>query len=280
MKIRIKKKNRELIGIYLLLIVAVIWTLFPFYWTAITSFKTSAEIAAKPITYWPKQFTLENYVASWKVGGFSGYFRNSLKIALISTVFTVLFATMDGYALARYKFKGKNAFLLLLLCTQFFPTAMLIIPLFKIFNAARLINNHLCLILTYTVFHIPFNAALMKGFISGIPVSLEEAAMVDGCSRPQAVVKILLPLLLPGMAAVSAYSFISCWNEYLYALMFMSSSSKYTIPVGLSMTIGEYSINYGQLCAGSMIALVPIIIMFAYVQKYMVSGLGSGAVKE
>lgn len=274
-----KKKNQELAVIYLILMAAVIWTLFPFYWTAVTSFKNSAEIAAKPITYWPKEFTLENYVLSWKNGGFSTYFANSLKIALISTVFTVLFATMDGYALARYKFRGKNAFLLLLLCTQFFPTAMLIIPLFKIYNAVKLINNHWSLILTYTVFHIPFNAALMRGFINGIPVSLEEAAMVDGCSRPKAVVWVLLPLLLPGMAAVSAYSFISCWNEYLYALMFISAGSKYTVPVGLSMTIGEYSINYGQLCAGSMIALVPIIIMFAYVQKYMVSGLGAGAVK-
>ena len=103
--------------------------------------------------------------------------------------------------------------------------------------------------------------------------------MVDGCSRFQAVAKVLFPLLLPGLAAVSAYSFISCWNEYLYSLMFISSGSKYTIPVGLSMTIGEYSINYGQLCAGSMIALAPVLVMFAYVQKYMVSGLGAGAVK-
>lgn len=273
------KRNRTQILIYLVLLAAVCWTLFPFYWTAVTSFKESAEIGGKPLTYWPRIFTVENYIQAWKRGGFSGYFLNSLKVSLISTVFTVLFSAMDGYALARYQFRGKNVFLLLLLCTQFFPTAMLIIPLFKIYNASHLINNHLSLILTYTVFHIPFNAALMRGFINGIPVSLEEAAMVDGCSRVQAVVRVLLPMLLPGLAAVSAYSFISCWNEYLYALMFMTSDVNYTIPVGLSMTIGEYSINYGQLCAGSMIALLPVILMFAYVQKYMVSGLGAGGVK-
>lgn len=276
---RIRKKQLPLLGIYLVLTVAVIWTLFPFYWTLVTSFKESAEIASKPLTYWPAKFIFSNYSEAWKNGGFSTYFVNSLKVSLISTIFTVLFATMDGYALARYKYKGKTAFLLILLCTQFFPTAMLIIPLFKIFNMAKLINNHLALILTYTAFHIPFNAALMRSFINGIPSSLEEAARVDGCGRIQAAVKILLPLLLPGIAAVSAYSFISSWNEYLYALMFMSSDSRYTIPVGLSMTIGEYSINYGQLCAGSVIALLPIIAMFAYVQKYMVSGLSSGAVK-
>lgn len=275
----ISKKRRELTCIYLILLAAVIWTLFPFYWTFITSLKSSAEIAAKPITYWPVHVITENYSNAWKTGGFSRYFLNSLKVSLISTVFTVLFATMDGYALARYKYKGKNAFLLILLCTQFFPTSMLIIPLFKIYNMTHLINNHMSLILTYTAFHIPFNAALMRSFISGIPATLEKAARVDGCNRLQAVTHILMPLLLPGIAAVSAYSFISSWNEYLYALMFMSSDSKYTIPVGLSMTIGEYSINYGQLCAGSVIALLPILIMFAYVQKYMVSGLSSGAVK-
>ena len=264
---------------YLVLILAAVWTLFPFYWTFVTSLKESAEIGAKPISYWPRLLTVENYVQAWKTGGFSGYFRNSLKVALISTFFTVMLSAMDGYALARFQFKGKTFFLLLLLCTQFFPTAMLIIPLFKIYNGAHLINNHWSLILTYTVFHIPFNAALMRSFISGISPSLEEAAMVDGCGRLQAVIHVLFPLLLPGIAAVAAYSFISCWNEYLYALMFVSSDSKYTIPVGLSMTIGEYSINYGQLCAGSMIALIPIILLFMYVQKYMVSGLGAGAIK-
>lgn len=279
MKLFRKKRHRKQAAVYLILAAAVVWTLFPFYWTMITSFKTSPEIAAKPVTYWPMKFTWENYVLSWQNSGFSTYFLNSLKVALLSTVFTVLFAAMDGYALARYQFKGKTLFLLALLCTQFFPTAMLMIPLFKIYHKAGLINHHWSLVLTYTVFHIPFNAALMRNFISGIPESLEEAAMVDGCSRFQAVAKVLFPLLLPGLAAVSAYSFISCWNEYLYSLMFISSGSKYTIPVGLSMTIGEYSINYGQLCAGSMIALAPVLVMFAYVQKYMVSGLGAGAVK-
>lgn len=279
MKLFRKKRHRKQAAVYLILAAAVVWTLFPFYWTMITSFKTSPEIAAKPVTYWPMKFTWENYVLSWQNSGFSTYFLNSLKVALLSTVFTVLFAAMDGYALARYQFKGKTLFLLALLCTQFFPTAMLMIPLFKIYHKAGLINHHWSLVLTYTVFHIPFNAALMRSFISGIPESLEEAAMVDGCSRFQAVAKVLFPLLLPGLAAVSAYSFISCWNEYLYSLMFISSGSKYTISVGLSMTIGEYSINYGQLCAGSMIALAPVLVMFAYVQKYMVSGLGAGAVK-
>ena len=274
-----KKRLKEILLIYIPLTIAAIWTLFPLYWTFITSLKTGPEISSKPVTYLPHLATLENYLKAWNIGGFSRYFMNSVIVSVVSMVFTVLFATMAGYAMARYRFRGKMAFMLLLLCTQFVPTAMLIIPLFQIFNKAGLINSHLSLIITYTTFHIPFNAMLMSTFIKGIPYSLEEAAKVDGCSSKQAFIHVLLPVLLPGLAAVAAYSFISSWNEYLYALMFLTSGRKYTLPIGLSMMIGEYSINYGQLTAGSVIALLPVILMFMYVQKYMVSGLSSGAVK-
>ena len=231
------------------------------------------------IVYFPDPVVFENYIKAWSVGGFSKYFANSVFVSIASMIFTVVFATMAGYALARYRFKGKTAFLLLLLCTQFIPTAMLIIPLFQIYKGLSLINSHWSLIITYTTFHIPFNAMLMSTFIKGIPYSLEEAAKVDGCSPLKAFCYVLLPVLLPGLAEIGAYSFISSWNEYLYALMFVTSSSKYTLPIGLSMMIGEYSINYGQLTAGSVIALLPVILLFMYVQKYMVSGLSAGAVK-
>ena len=277
--LRQNKNLKKFLCLYLPLIIASIWTLFPLYWTVITSLKTSSQIVSKPITYFPSPVVLEHYAKAWNVGGFSRYFLNSLFVSLVSTLFTVVFATMDGYAMARYKFKGKYLFLILLLCTQFVPTAMLIIPLFVIYNKLSMINTPWSLIITYITFHIPFNATLMSTFIKGIPDSLEEAAMVDGCSRKQAFAHVLLPVLLPGVAAISAYSFISSWNEYLYALMFTTSSRNYTLPVGLSMMIGEYSINYGQLTAGSVIALCPVVLMFMYVQKFMVSGLSAGAVK-
>lgn len=261
------------------LTIAVIWTLFPFYWSIVTSLKTQDQILAKPVTYFPNSLNFDNYRKAWDTAGFSYYFLNSVYVALISMAFTVLFSTMAGYALSRFKFKMKPAFMLLLLCTQFVPSSMLIIPLFMTFNTVSLINDHWSLIIVYTTFHIPFNAILMRSFISAIPVSLEEAARVDGCNRRQAVLRVILPALLPGIAAISAYSFISSWNEYLYALMFMTSDSKYTIPVGLSMMIGEYNIAYGQLAAGSVIALTPIVFLFGYVQRYMVSGLTAGAVK-
>ncbi len=259
--------------------IALVWTLFPLYWTLVTSFKSTPQILQKPLTYWPSPFTTEHYVKAWNNAGFSRYFINSLYVSGVASILTVVCATMCGYALSRFKFKLKMPFMLLMLCTQFIPSSMLIIPLFINFNTLKLINDPWSLIIVYTTFHIPFNAILMRSFITGIPVSLEEAALVDGCSRFQSAVRILLPALMPGIAAISAYSFISSWNEYLYALMFMTSSSKYTIPVGLSMLIGEYSISYGQLAAGSVIALVPAVLLFSYVQKYMVSGLTAGAVK-
>lgn len=273
------RRLRHRILVLIPLCIAAVWTLFPIYWTVVTSFKTSAEIAAKPISYFPHAATFENYIKAWSIGGFSRYFFNSVFVSVISMLFTVILATMGGYAMARYKFIGKTAFTLLLLCTQFIPTAMLIIPLFQIYKTVSLINSHWSLIITYSVFHIPFNAMLMSTFIKGIPFSLEEAARVDGCTAKEAFLYVLLPVLMPGVAAIAAYSFISSWNEYLYALMFMTSQRKYTLPIGLSMMIGEYSINYGQLTAGSVIALLPVVLLFMYVQKYMVSGLSAGAVK-
>lgn len=274
-----RQRVRNLFVLYILLTIATIWTLFPLYWTLVTSFKSASQISAKPITYLANPATFENYQKAWNVGGFSHYFKNSLFVSLVSTIFTVVLSTMDGYAIARFNFRGKKPFMLLMLSTQFIPAAMLIIPLFMIYLPMKLINSLWSLIITYTTFHIPFNAMLMSTFVKGIPFSLEEAAQIDGCSRVSSFFHVVIPMLLPGLAAIAVHSFISSWNEYLYALMFLTSNRKYTLPIGLSMTIGEYSINYGQLTAGSVIALTPIILMFMYVQKFMVSGLSAGAIK-
>ena len=274
-----RQRVRNLFVLYILLTIATIWTLFPLYWTLVTSFKSASQISAKPITYLANPATFENYQKAWNVGGFSHYFKNSLFVSLVSTIFTVVLSTMDGYAIARFNFRGKKLFMLLMLSTQFIPAAMLIIPLFMIYLPMKLINSLWSLIITYTTFHIPFNAMLMSTFVKGIPFSLEEAAQIDGCSRVSSFFHVMIPMLFPGLAAIAVHSFISSWNEYLYALMFLTSNRKYTLPIGLSMTIGEYSINYGQLTAGSVIALTPIILMFMYVQKFMVSGLSAGAIK-
>ena len=166
----------------------------------------------------------------------------------------------------------------MLLCTQFVPGALLIIPLFIIFKNLGLISNPLSLILAYTTFQLPFNSILMNGFISNVPKQLEEAAMVDGCNRLQAIYYVIFPLLLPGIVATGVFTFIYAWNEFLFAFMFTNKAANFTLSVGLSYMMGEFNINYGALAAGSIIAVLPAIALFGYVQKYLVNGLG-GAVK-
>ena len=194
-------------------------------------------------------------------------------------VFIVVISVLSGYALARFKFKGKNVYMLILLCTQFIPGAMLLTPMFLIFKNLGLLNNLFGIVLVDVTFHVPFNAIMMRGFISGIDYTIEEAAQIDGCSRLQAVCKVLLPILKPGIATVAAYSFISCWNEFLFTFMFISKQNLLTLPVGLKNMVGEYTINYGQLAAGAIIAVIPTLILFSFVQKNLVGGLSAGAVK-
>ena len=261
------------------LLVILIFIIFPIYWCFATSFKPSAEITSKVVTYWPNTFTFQNYVEAWTRSGFSVYFKNSLFIAVFGVVFIVILSILTGYALARFKFKGKNAFMLILLCTQFIPGAMLITPIFIIFKNLNMLNSLFALVLINTTFHFPFNSILMRGFIGSIDYTIEEAAQIDGCSRLGAIWHVLLPVLKPGIATIAAYGFISCWNEFLFSFMFISKQSKLTLPVGLKNLVGEFSINYGQLAAGAIIVVLPTLILFSYVQKNLVGGLSSGAVK-
>lgn len=261
------------------LLVILVFILFPVYWCLVTSFKPSAEITSKNVSYWPVSFAFENYLNAWTRSGFSSYFKNSLFIAGVGVVFIVVLSILSGYALARFKFRGKNAFMLTLLCTQFIPGAMLITPIFIIFKNLNMLNSLFALVLVNTTFHFPFNSILMKGFVSGIDYTIEEAAQIDGCSRLGAIWYVLLPVLKPGIATIAAYGFISCWNEFLFSFMFISKQNKLTLPVGLKNLVGEFSINYGQLAAGAVIAVIPTLILFSYVQKNLVGGLSSGAVK-
>ena len=274
------RKWKDLIIYRLLPLAAFVgFICFPFYWTLVTSLKGEGDIIKRPVRYLPDPVTIQNYVTAWRDVGFSQYFLNSLLVSAVACLMTVASALLVGYALSRFKFKGKQPFMLVLLCTQFIPSAMLIIPLFITFSKLHLINNHWSLILVYTTFQIPFSSIMMKGFVEKIPYHLEEAAYVDGCSRFQALVKVVLPVLTPGVVACASFPFISCWNEFLFALMFVNNTKKFTIPVGLSFMQGQFDINYGALAAGSMIALAPAILMFIYVQKYLVGGLTAGAVK-
>ncbi|WP_046176323.1 carbohydrate ABC transporter permease [Domibacillus indicus] len=260
------------------LAVMLVFTMFPFYWTINTAFKMDGDIVKRPVEYIPTAPTIDNFVIAWSNVGFATYFKNSLIVGVSTVALVLVLSILSGYALSRYKFKGKRAFMVMLLCTQFIPRAMLIIPLFLIFKNLGLISSPLSLIITYAAVEIPFTTVLMSGFISNVPKELEEAAMIDGCNRIQSLRHVVFPLLVPGIVATGVFTLIYTWNEFLLALMLTNQQSKFTLPVGLSYMMGEFNVNYGALAAGSVIALVPAVLLFIYAQKHLVSGLG-GAVK-
>ncbi|MGM0904100.1 MAG: carbohydrate ABC transporter permease [Bacillota bacterium] len=273
-----KKLMDKFLFLYLPLTMMLSFTVFPIYWTINTAFKAEGDIMKRPLEYLPLAPTVENFVTAWTNIGFATYFKNSLIVGISTVIVVIILSTLSGYALSRYNFKGKKSFLLMLLCTQFIPRAMMIIPLFIIFKNLGLISNPLSLIITYTAIEIPFTTILMTGFISNVPKELEEAAQIDGCSKLQSIRYVVLPLLLPGIVATAVFTFIYTWNEFLIALMLTNQQSMFTLPVGLSSMLGEFNVNYGALAAGSVIALIPAVLLFAYAQKHLVNGMG-GAVK-
>lgn len=276
------KSNQKLarfFSLHLPITFIVLVTLFPFYWTLVIALKREGDIMKLPLQYLPNPPTLANFIETWNTVGFAVYFRNSIIVSVISVVFIVFCSILIGYALSRFQFRGKQLMMLLLLCTQFIPAIMLLIPLFIIFRNLGLISNLSSLIVAYTTFQLPFNAVLMRGFVKNVPYDIEEAAMIDGCNRLQGIFHVVLPVLLPGIVASAAFAFISCWNEFIFALMFISRNDLFTIPVALNSMQGEYDINYGYLAAGSIIAMIPPFLLFAYVQKYLVQGLSAGSVK-
>ena len=275
-----KEKKRDIIFLrWLPLLLICVYVVFPIYWAINTAFKNESEILGKTVTYLPKNATAANFVDAWTNVGFDKYFFNSLKVSGISVIFIVILSIMVGYALSRYKFKFKMAFLGLLLAVQFIPAAVLLVPLFNIFNGLGLVGSHIALVLVNVTFQTPFCCVLMRGFVEGVPYALEEAAMIDGCSRMKGVFKVVVPMLVPGIITVAAFALIGCWNEFLFAMMFLNDPAKYTVPIGLKMMQGEYGIHYGAMAAGAIIAMAIPVILFAYLQKYLVTGMSSGAVK-
>ncbi|GAB2603644.1 carbohydrate ABC transporter permease [Streptomyces capparidis] len=256
------------LGLYLL------FTLIPFYWMLLFALRPTGSTSLVP---WPA--TTEHFDKVWNENGFDIFFKNSLIVGAVSLVTTTVVALAGGYALARFNFRLKRGFMLALLCSQFVPGALMLVPLFEIFRNLNLINSLWSVIIAETVFQLPLSLILISGFIRNVPAELEEAAWVDGCGRFRAFCAVVLPLLRPGLIAVGSFAFVHSWNHFLFALMFLNSQEKYTIPVGLSYTIGAESVDLGTLAAGGVVAAVPVVIVFAFIQKWLIAGFSAGAVK-
>jgi multiple sugar transport system permease protein len=255
-----------------------IWTLLPFYSMLMLAFHAGGQTTGQ-FNYLPIPFSLEHFQTLFNADSFLPYVRNSIIVAVGTIILDIPLAVLTGYALSRFKFHGKNVFMLVLLGTQFIPTAMMIIPIYLIFKDLGLLNNLLGLILINATFELPLAAILMRTFVSSVPVELEEACMVDGCTRVGGVIRVVLPMLKPGLVAVGAFSFVGAWNSYLFSLFLVSQQDKYTVPVGLSYFLGEFNVDFSALAAGALVAVVPVIVVFASVQRYIAGGMAAGAVK-
>lgn len=200
-------------------------------------------------------------------------------VSLLCALLTSIFAIFGGYSLARFKFKGKKITLFLFLSTQMVPVVVIVIPLFLIFTKMGLYDSLAGLTIIYVVLNIPFCTLMIRGFFERIPESLEESAMIDGCTRFKALIKIILPVMLPGIVATFVFAFIGAWNDLFFSIMFINTESIKTLPVGINTFIGKYEIDWGAMTAATTLSLLPVFIMFAAIQKYLVQGLTSGAVK-
>lgn len=260
--------------IYLPLGVYLLFTLVPFYWMLLFAFRPTGSTSLVP---WP--LTFEHFDKVWNERSFGIFFQNSLLVGLASMLMTTVVALAGGYALARFDFRIKRGFMLALLCSQFIPGALMLVPLFQIFANLRMINSLGSVVIAETVFQLPLTMILISGFIKNVPYSLEEAAWVDGCGRFRAFCAVVLPLLRPGLIAVGSFAFVHSWNHFLFALMFLSNQDKQTIPVGLATLMGADSVDLGALAAGGVVAALPVVIVFAFIQKWLVTGFSAGAVK-
>lgn len=274
-----KRDPRRLLTLYLPLAGFLAFTLFPIYWTLATSLQDEAAVARLPIRLIPRKLTVENYRALWNFTRFDRFFSNSLFVAGGTTLLTLGITTLSGYALSRFRFKGKTVIFFSILAIQMIPLVMIVIPLFQILIALGLARSRVALVGTYTTFMITFCTLLMKGFMDAIPTEIDEMAMIDGCSRPGALFRIVLPTIKPGLVATGIFAFIYAWNELIFAVMFLNSEELMTLPVGLYSLVGQFVIKWTDIATGSIIAVLPPLLLFAYIQRYLVQGLASGAVK-
>jgi len=270
---------------FLLILLILLIVLLPIYWMANTSFKLQPEIFRVPPTLVPFGGTLANYRAI--MGGnlahsiaLPRYMQNSLIVALLTVAVTLLLATPAAYAFSRVPFRGKRVVIYGVLVSQMLPVVLILIPLYRTFLGLHLLSTYAGLVIPYLMFSLPFSMWMLKGYFDTIPRELDEAAKVDGCTKMQAMLRVVLPNLRAGLAATAIVTFIMAWDEFIISLTIMDKDSMRTLPVGLLQSfVGEFTIKWGEMMAASVATSIPVIVLFIFLSKYLIGGLISGAIK-
>ncbi|MER5359372.1 MULTISPECIES: carbohydrate ABC transporter permease [unclassified Streptomyces] len=272
-----RKKSR--IGYNIAGLVAFVLMAFPVYWLVVSSLRPNAEIRSYDQTLWPTSITFDNFSRAIKQPNFGTAIESSLIVCGVAVLGGMLLATIAAFAIGRFRFRGRKFFMIVLLVVQLLPPTAMLIPIYIQLNDLGGLNEYWGVIVIYLVSTLPFATWMIRGFVINIPQELEESAMVDGCSRMGAFWRVTFPLLAPGLAAASIFSLITAWNEYLLAYVVLQDNDKYTLNVWLMNFTTSRGIDYGALMAASTLIAIPVVAFFLLVQKYMATGLTSGAVK-
>lgn len=264
---------------YIFLITLSFICVAPILWTFLTSLKVEADIVTSTLQYIPRRVTFDNYVTLWQQSSYPQLVLNSLIVTSTTVVICLLTGTIASYAFARFHFRGRTQIMLAYLLVRMFPAVMMIIPLFVVMRGIGLLDSTFGLAVAYTSFLLPLFVWMLKGFFDAAPKELESAARTDGATRLGAMVRIVIPIARNGLLATCVFVGIAAWNEFLFALMLTTSQGSRTWPVGLHLMVGEFQLPWGMLAAGGIISILPVIVLFAIVQRAMVSGLTAGAVK-
>ena len=264
---------------YVYLTILAVIAIFPLLWIILSSLKGKGEIAGNPTAFFPQDISFENYQIVFEQMGFGTNVLNSILIAGGTTLLAITISCLGAYGIVRFMPRLGNAITRVLITTYMFPAILLAVPYSIIMGKLGLVNNRIGLIIVYMTFSVPYAVWLLVGFFKTVPLEIEEAARVDGATKIQTFTKVVMPIVAPGVVAVAIYTFINAWNEFLYSLILMNSSSKMTAAVALKSLEGQEVLDWGVMMAASTVVVVPSVIFFVLIQKRIAGGLAQGSIK-
>ncbi|QKE72775.1 carbohydrate ABC transporter permease [Arthrobacter citreus] len=265
---------------YVVLIVISIFCVFPFLWMLVTSLKPTDQIRSTHPSFFIKHPTFSHFQNVLVNTKFITFFINSFIVAISTTLISILVSIFAGYALSRFqRFKGVKFLNITMLLSQMIPGVLLLVPLYILMQRFGLLDTYASMILAYTTFMVPLCTFMLKGFFDSIPYELEEAAEMDGCSRVRIIFQIILPISIPSIVATALFAFVNAWNEFMFGYVFINDEAHRTLTPGITLFKGLYSTDWGSIMSASVLAVIPIVIMFIYLQRYLIEGMTAGSVK-